>query len=867
MDIVNNNNFGVSVAIDGLAVAIGANSWATYIGKVFIYRFMENKYWLPEATLTSPMGIGEGFGHSVALSGDFALITTGTNHAFIYELVDSQWTLNSQLLPPSENVHFGHTAAIEGDTIVVGAESVGGSEGAVFIYKLNYTDPAHHWYLTDTLSSVDGYSTYFGHAVDISENTIVVGAKGYEPVVFQARANETANNTGWAYIYDFNQTSSQWSLSQRLVSPVGDKSNFGASVAVHKGALIVGADGFPAGARTGASFIYKRNETNTDSAANWKFDTALPSAAGYAARFGAAVDISDTYTATGAYAYDDLRGGIFLACRPDANQPSHSPVFAPSQPTSSPTKGTDKFSAGEFNNHIKSKWSWGMLLAILLAAVVGAVTTGTMIYYCCGCCVVPPAIIKKKKKKDEEEDSTYTVHGPGGLMSEEGSVYSESYYSSDDGTDYSYESSVVSSNPEVAKKTKKDKKDKKGSDSAGSKFKVHSYRGYNDKDDKKKEKLGEKEGIAARDKTSVGKVHSYAGYVDEESGLDDAETGKPSSSSSSTLPKRGLSKSLSHEDKNLMTTVIRSIASSLAGTPTASSTDPDDEEDEDDSLYRTQMERVPSDSFFENDGTDDVAEEEVALQSSNLRTKKAKKLTRLQIQENDDTQSVGTADSHSLVDQARAHVAAAREVTLRRSQPLRCISPAMLSDSEEDDEATPRVATFRDESPTSARRDSDTGSVGSASLVEQARAKVAAIRAKQTGDLSANSSFTFSNSEGIASPTASFSRAKTSYADYKAKLEQEDSMRTEEAARIRETLERARLQSEAEISERQKRIEREAFEAAVLEEAAARTKADQAAKQRIANFKVRQDEMARQRAEEEARQNAHLKLALVEAED
>jgi hypothetical protein len=144
---------------------------------------------------------------------------------------------------------------------------------------------------------------------------------------------------------------------------------------------------------------------------------------------------------------------------------------------------------------------------------------------------------------------------------------------------------------------------------------------------------------------------------------------------------------------------------------------------------------------------------------------------------------------------------------------------------------------------------------------------VAAIRAKK-GDLSANCSFTFSNGAdlGIASPESSYSKAGASYAAYKERLEHEDRLRTDEATRIRETLERARLQSAEEIVKRKKRIEREAFEAAVLEEAAMRTNADHDAQMRIAQFHAKQEELARQRAEKETRRTAPLEVALLQAE-
>ncbi len=95
-----NGNFGVSVAIDNLRVAVGANAWRKlqlflffnwifltilflegYTGKAFIFTFIQDQYWELEDTLVSPIPspVGKGFGHSVALSGKHAVIGSGSN--------------------------------------------------------------------------------------------------------------------------------------------------------------------------------------------------------------------------------------------------------------------------------------------------------------------------------------------------------------------------------------------------------------------------------------------------------------------------------------------------------------------------------------------------------------------------------------------------------------------------------------------------------------------------------------------------------------------------------------------------------------------------------------------------------------------
>eukprot|EP01034_Spumella_vulgaris_P026405 gene26405-32983_t len=415
-----NGNFGVSVAIS-----------VQYTGKAFIFRFINEKYWMHEATLNSPLGFQHGFGFSVSIDGNYTVVGTGLNEAFVYELTDHNgWTLNSQLVSGLQvGNNFGRSVSVSGDKIVVGADGVGGSIGAAYVYKLNRTDPTHPWKHTDTLESVYGYSSYFGHSVDISGDTLVVGARGYEALVFNPRGNQTDNNPGWAHIYDFNHTSNAWSLSQTLVSPAGQNSYFGESVAIHDDVMIVGADGFPLGDLTGSAFTFIRNRSDT-TVANWVFDTALGSAAGAEGHFGFAVDICTTNQAIGAFGHNNLQGGAFLACRDPL--PTRSPVplpYVPSeQPTSMPTKDAKKFSGGSGSLGIQSKFPWGVIVAIILGGVTLLTAIAAAIYFRL-CCAAPVAALLKKKDKEEEGNSPYTVYGAGGLLDDDGdSVYGPSFY-------------------------------------------------------------------------------------------------------------------------------------------------------------------------------------------------------------------------------------------------------------------------------------------------------------------------------------------------------------------------------------------------------------------------------------------------------
>lgn len=172
---------------------------------------MANSYWELEATLESPLGRDHGFGYSTVVNGDYVVIGTGSNNGefyscsivaplvngfiastvFIYENLPNGWSQIQSLVAPGGNTYFGRAVGIDGDFLVVGAEATKNSVGEVYVYNLNHTVAEgrdhHEWYLNATLKSVLGNGTYFGHAVDIYNSTIAIGAKGFEPMVFNAR--------------------------------------------------------------------------------------------------------------------------------------------------------------------------------------------------------------------------------------------------------------------------------------------------------------------------------------------------------------------------------------------------------------------------------------------------------------------------------------------------------------------------------------------------------------------------------------------------------------------------------------------------------------------------------------------------------
>ncbi len=87
-------------------------------------------------TIKSPLGdnnntVYQGFGYRVDMSGDFLIVGTSVNNAYIYrEVSPGNWSMHTALPPPAPGSYFGRAVAIEGDYAMVGAYGYG-----TFIYE------------------------------------------------------------------------------------------------------------------------------------------------------------------------------------------------------------------------------------------------------------------------------------------------------------------------------------------------------------------------------------------------------------------------------------------------------------------------------------------------------------------------------------------------------------------------------------------------------------------------------------------------------------------------------------------------------------------------------------------------------------
>jgi hypothetical protein len=157
--------------------------------------------------------------------------------------------------------YFGDSVDISGDTIVVGAwgeQGAGTDRGAAYVFERN-RGGADAWGRARKLAASDAQDNdSFGNAVAISGDTIVAGAP------WEDGANPNSSR-GAAYLFVYS--GGRW---QEVAIPRADDAEdddrFGFSVAISGDTAVVGADGEDGGGTDqGAAYVLERNRDGVDS--------------------------------------------------------------------------------------------------------------------------------------------------------------------------------------------------------------------------------------------------------------------------------------------------------------------------------------------------------------------------------------------------------------------------------------------------------------------------------------------------------------------------------------------------------------------------------------------------------------------------
>ena len=186
------DQFGSSVAVAGDTVVVGAEGHVglnSDQGAAYVFTEPSTGGW-QDATQTAELtpsdgGTGNGFGRSVAVSGETVVV--GGSAAYVFtEPSTGGWqnaTQTAELTAsdggPGEG--FGNSVAVSGDTVVVGATNhnvgVNENQGAAYVFTEPSTGGWQNATQTAELTANDGTAgDGFGNSVAIDADTSVVGA-------------------------------------------------------------------------------------------------------------------------------------------------------------------------------------------------------------------------------------------------------------------------------------------------------------------------------------------------------------------------------------------------------------------------------------------------------------------------------------------------------------------------------------------------------------------------------------------------------------------------------------------------------------------------------------------------------------------
>jgi hypothetical protein len=288
------DNFGYSVAVSGDTILVGAlsedsnavgvngnqaDNSATNSGAVYVFiRSAGGTTWSQQAYLkASNTDSQDGFGYSVALSGDTAVVgafreassATGVNGnqgdnsaiyagaAYVFFRRGTTWIQQAYLKASNtaSSDTFGCSVAISGDTVVVGAygedsnaTGVNGNQadnsatesGAAYVFARTGTVWSQQAYLK---ASNTGADDQFGRSVAVSGDAVVVGAWHESSSATGVNGNpcdDSASESGAAYV--FMRTGTIWNSQAYLkASNAGAGDQFGWSVAISGDTVVVGA--------------------------------------------------------------------------------------------------------------------------------------------------------------------------------------------------------------------------------------------------------------------------------------------------------------------------------------------------------------------------------------------------------------------------------------------------------------------------------------------------------------------------------------------------------------------------------------------------------------------------------------------------
>ena len=261
--------FGFDVEIDGDTIAVSAwhdTSAGFNTGAVYIFRRDGNEWTQEAQLLPGDPDSGDEFGIDVAIDGDTVLVGTPRDDehgpdagaAYIFRRVGNSWRQEAILRTPDsgEGDNFGWSVALDGDRALIGApfhDNEKLDSGSAYIFERSGTV----WSEVQRLLPNNPFlGAWFGRAVDIAGNFLVIGAPRFDSIIADGIANELFN-IGVSYV--FHRDDEAWKqIAQLRADDADEGDDFGWTIAMTEEIALIGAwlDDTEAGIDVGSLYSF-----------------------------------------------------------------------------------------------------------------------------------------------------------------------------------------------------------------------------------------------------------------------------------------------------------------------------------------------------------------------------------------------------------------------------------------------------------------------------------------------------------------------------------------------------------------------------------------------------------------------------------
>ncbi|MDB4994718.1 MAG: Fibronectin type domain protein [Myxococcaceae bacterium] len=274
------DGFGSAIAVGPAAVIIGAVGYPTDGGNGAAYAFSRDGGGWSSQRLVPAAPSQKQLGGTAAISGDTAIVgawltAPGGTAIVFHRQASGTWTEEATLQPATDALvlddEFGAAVAIDGDTAAIAAPGINLGRGAVYVFKRSGTSWSEQQKLT-----VPGLTQndVFGSAVALAGDTLYIGRPG---------------NTVPGVVYTYTRVGTTWTAtpSPLVATDTTGGDRFGSRVALDGERLGV--------AGSAKAYVFTKNASGA-----WEGLRLMPSDPGAFDGFGSAMAVSGDTVLVGA---------------------------------------------------------------------------------------------------------------------------------------------------------------------------------------------------------------------------------------------------------------------------------------------------------------------------------------------------------------------------------------------------------------------------------------------------------------------------------------------------------------------------------------------------------------------------------------